>query len=157
MTENVTVLPEQFKLSAPMSPHAAARIDNVSIRVSDFNVPKVDGNLIIEGAGGLMVPINDLGDVYADLFKLWNTPVIVVSKHYLGSINHTLLTVEVLKSRGIEIEGLVFVGAENVDTESIILKKTGLKMITRIPFVEEVNKDFVQEQAAKTDLSYYFI
>ncbi|MFT6501702.1 MAG: dethiobiotin synthetase [Crocinitomicaceae bacterium] len=146
-TDNVTVLPEAFRLSEPMSPHAAAEVDGVEIAIDDLNIPEVEGNLIIEGAGGIMVPVNSNGLTFADLIEQWKLPTIVVSRHYLGSINHTLLTVEVLQSRGVTIEGLVFVGDENKATEEIILKSTGVKFLARIPMAEELNKAFVLEQA----------
>lgn len=145
LTTGVEVLEEGFRLNSPMSPHAAARIDGVHI----FGVDKpiVDNNLIIEGAGGLMVPLNDNGLVLADIFQKWKLPCIVVSRHYLGSINHTLMTIEILKSRDITIAGIVFVGDENKDTESIILQTTKTKMIGRIPMAESLDKDFVKSQA----------
>lgn len=146
-TDNVTVLPEAFRLSEPMSPHAAAEIDGVEIAKDDLDLPEVGGNLIIEGAGGIMVPVNSNGLTFADIIERWNLPTIVVSRHYLGSINHTLLTLEVLQSRGVIIEGLVFVGAENKATEEIILKSTGVKFLARIPMAKELNKTFVLEQA----------
>lgn len=146
-TDNVTVLPEAFRLSEPMSPHAAAEIDGVEIAKDDLDLPEVEGNLIIEGAGGIMVPVNSNGLTFADIIERWNLPTIVVSRHYLGSINHTLLTLEVLQSRGVIIEGLVFVGAENKATEEIILKSTGVKFLARIPMAKELNKTFVLEQA----------
>ncbi len=146
-TDNVTVLPEAFRLSEPMSPHAAAEIDGVEIAKDDLDLPEVEGNLIIEGAGGIMVPVNSNGLTFADIIERWNLPTIVVSRHYLGSINHTLLTLEVLQSRGVTIEGLVFVGAENKATEEIILKSTGVKFLARIPMAKELNKTFVLEQA----------
>ncbi|MDC0099132.1 dethiobiotin synthase [Crocinitomicaceae bacterium] len=146
-TDNVTVLPEAFRLSEPMSPHAAAEIDGVEIAKDDLDLPEVGGNLIIEGAGGIMVPVNSNGLTFADIIERWNLPTIVVSRHYLGSINHTLLTLEVLQSRGVTIEGLVFVGAENKATEEIILKSTGVKFLARIPMAKELNKTFVLEQA----------
>jgi dethiobiotin synthetase len=146
-TDNVTVLPEAFRLSEPMSPHAAAEIDGVEIAKDDLDIPEVEGNLIIEGAGGIMVPVNSNGLTFADIIECWNLPTIVVSRHYLGSINHTLLTLEVLQSRGVTIEGLVFVGAENKATEEIILKSTGVKFLARIPMAKELNKTFVLEQA----------
>jgi dethiobiotin synthetase len=145
--EKVTVLPERFRLNQPMSPHAAAAIDEIFIESDDFKIPKVEGNLIIEGAGGLMVPVNSEGLLYIDLFQKWNLPVILISRHYLGSINHTLLSAEALKSRNIPVEGIVFIGDENSPTESIILQVTGFKMIGRIPTAEEVNSSFVKEQA----------
>ncbi len=149
LTSNVRILPEAYKLKEPMSPHAAAEIDGVNIQLNDFNLPQVDGNFIIEGAGGLLVPINMQGLLYADVFKNWNLPVIIVSRHYLGSINHSLLTAEVLKKRDIKIAGWIFVGEENKTSESIILKVTDLPMIARIPLVSEVTKEFVSVQAAK--------
>jgi dethiobiotin synthetase len=145
--EKVTVLPERFRLNQPMSPHAAAAIDEIFIESDDFQIPRVEGNLIIEGAGGLMVPVNSDGLLYIDLFQKWNLPVILISRHYLGSINHTLLSAEALKSRNIPVEGIVFIGDENSATESIILQVTGFKMIGRIPTAEEVNSSFVKEQA----------
>jgi dethiobiotin synthetase len=149
LTSNVRILPEAYKLKEPMSPHAAAEIEGVNIQLNDFNLPQVDGNFIIEGAGGLLVPINMQGLLYADVFKNWNLPVIIVSRHYLGSINHSLLTAEVLKKRDIKIAGWIFVGEENKTSESIILKVTDLPMIARIPLVSEVTKEFVSVQAAK--------
>ena len=146
-TDSVTVLPEAFRLSQPMSPHAAAEIDGVEIAKEAFQLPLLEGNLVVEGAGGLMVPLNRKGLLLIDLFEEWNLPVIVVSRHYVGSINHTLLTFEALKNRKINIEGIVFVGDENKATESFILNYTNLKMIARIPLTNEVNTAFIQNQA----------
>jgi len=153
-TDNVTVLPETFRLSEPMSPHAAAEIDGVEITKEDLNIPEVEGNLIVEGAGGIMVPVNSNGLTFADLIEHWNLPTIVVSRHYLGSINHTLLTIEVLQNRGVAIEGIVFVGDENKATEEIILKSTGVKFLARIPMAEELNKPFVLGQAEQVAIRF---
>ncbi len=149
LTSNTTILEEKFRLKTPMSPHAAADIDGISISIDDFVVPKVDGNLIIEGAGGLMVPVNNEGVTYLDVFEKWKLPVILVSRHYLGSINHTLLSIDALNNRQIPIEGIIFVGDEHPTTEEIILKSTGVRMIARIPLVDEITPAFVCEQAAK--------
>jgi dethiobiotin synthetase len=149
LTSNVCVLPELFKLNEPLSPHAAAQIDGVELNISSFILPNVATNLVIEGAGGILVPINKNGLLYADVFQKWELPVIIVSRHYLGSINHSLLTAEVLKNRGIKIAGWIFVGDENKTTESIILKITGIPMIARIPMVDRVTKEFVAEEALK--------
>lgn len=146
-TSSIKVLPEAFKLSEPMSPHAAAAIDGITITLNDLQLPKIEGNLIVEGAGGLMVPLNNDGLTFADAISNWNLPTIIVSRHYLGSINHSLLTAEVLKSRGIEIAGFIFVGDENKATEEIILNTTGLSMIARIPIANELNKEFIKVQA----------
>ena len=151
-SESVQVLPEVFRLSQPLSPHSAAEIDNIKITANDLVLPEVDGNFILEGAGGIMVPLNQEGLLFVDLIPIWNLPVILVSRHYLGSINHTLLTAEILQNRGAKIEGVIFVGDENKSTESIILSKTKLKLIARIPIVEEITSEFIKDQAKKISL-----
>lgn len=149
LTRNVSVLPEGFRLTEPMSPHAAAKLDNIRITEEELKLPIVDGNLIVEGAGGLLVPFNEDGLLFADLIQRWRLPVIVVSKHYLGSINHTLMTLEILYKRGVKVEGLIFVGDENKETENIISTITGVKTIARIPLTTELNREFITEQAEK--------
>ena len=151
-SESVQVLPEAFRLSQPLSPHSAAEIDNIKITENDLVLPEVDGNFILEGAGGIMVPLNQEGLLFVDLIPIWNLPVILVSRHYLGSINHTLLTAEILQNRGAIIEGIIFVGDENKSTESIILSKTKLKLIARIPIAEEITSEFIKDQAKKISL-----
>lgn len=119
-----------YALNTPASPHYAASIDGVVIDLKNIKEPKTDNHLVIEGAGGILVPLND-SDCVVDLIQK-DYKVIVVSRHYLGSINHTLLTVEGLQSRKISIAGIIFSGDENKATEEIILKKTGIKCIGRI-------------------------
>lgn len=148
-TKNVTVLPETFRLNEPMSPHAAAKLDGIEIEPENLKLPAVSGNFIVEGAGGIMVPINSTGFLYVDAFAQWNLPAIVVSRHYLGSINHTLMTIEILKNRGVEIEGIIFVGDEHPTTEEAIISNTGCRFIARIPMANEVNQAFILEQAEK--------
>jgi dethiobiotin synthetase len=130
-----------------MSPHAAAKLDGVSVRLEDFVLPEVEGNLIVEGAGGLLVPLNSEGLLFADLCQHLNLPIILVSRHYLGSINHTLLTAEVLKYRNLSVKGIVFNGEENSASEAIILQLTGFKNLGRIPQVENIDQAFISEQA----------
>ncbi len=149
LTSDVKIIPEAFRLSQPMSPHAAAKIDGIVINEKDLSIPDVQGNLIIEGAGGLNVPVNEQGLLYADVFQGWNLPVIIVSRHYLGNINHTLMTIEVLKARNIPIKGIIFVGEENSDTEKIIASVGKVEMIGRIPVTESLDADFIQVQANK--------
>lgn len=151
-TDNVNVLEERFRLNSPMSPHAAAAIDGIEIQIRDIQKPVIEGNLIIEGAGGIMVPINEKGDTYLDVFEELKLPVIIISKNYLGSINHTLMTIEMIQSRGIEIKGIIFSGISNEATESIILSKTKLKCLVRIPEATEVNAEFIQTQAKQIAL-----
>jgi dethiobiotin synthetase len=119
-----------YALNTPASPHYAASIDGVVIDLKNIKEPKTDNHLVIEGAGGVLVPLNDT-DCVIDLIQK-EYKVIVVSRHYLGSINHTLMTFEALKSRGIVVAGIIFSGDENKATESIILTKTRAKMIGRI-------------------------
>ena len=140
---------EGVLLSQPMSPHAAARIDGIDIKLESFLVPETENDLIIEGAGGLMVPINDNGDLIVDLIKYLDVEVIVVSRNYLGSINHTLLTFEVLKEKGWKVKGVIFNGEPNAESEEYILKYTGVELLGRIGNVVDVNKGVVEDCAAK--------
>lgn len=119
-----------YALNTPASPHFAAAIDGIVIDLKKIIEPKTENHLVIEGAGGVLVPFNDT-DCVIDLIQK-DYKVIVVSRHYLGSINHTLLTIEALKSRKITIAGIIFSGDENKATEEIILKKTGATLIGRI-------------------------
>jgi len=119
-----------YALNTPASPHYAAALDGIIIELKKIIEPKTDNHLVIEGAGGILVPLND-NDCIADLIQK-DYKVIVVSRHYLGSINHTLLTIEALKNRKINIAGIIFSGDENKATEEIILKKSGAKFIGRI-------------------------
>jgi dethiobiotin synthetase len=146
-SEKVSFLQERYRLNTPASPHFAAKLDGIEIELSDFELPKVDGNLLIEGAGGLLVPINEKGLLYIDLIQHFNLPIILVSRHYLGSINHTLLSLEALKNRNLQVEIIVFVGEENSATESIILSHYQIQKVIRIPLAVEVNSEFVRNQA----------
>jgi dethiobiotin synthetase len=136
-----------FELNTPMSPHAAAEIDGVKISAKKINQPKTKNSLVIEGAGGLLVPINDK-ETIADLVKP-DHEVIIVSKHYLGSINHTLLTVEALKFRNLTCAGIIFSGEEHPSSEEIIKKITGLPVIGRIDQEPYFDQNVVLEYADK--------
>ncbi len=118
-----------YALHTPMSPHAAAAIDNIEIDLNKINLPVTNNNLVIEGAGGLLVPLNDT-ETILDLIQP-NYKVIVVSRHYLGSINHTLMTIRILKEQGFDIS-VIFSGEEHKATESIIQEMTGVRVIGRI-------------------------
>ena len=118
-----------YKLTSPMSPHAAAEIDGVHIERDKIKEPETDNHLVIEGAGGLLVPLNS-DDTILDII-MPNYKVIVVSRHYLGSINHSLLTINWLKQKGYDVS-VLFSGDENPTTEHIILKKTGVPSLGRI-------------------------
>jgi dethiobiotin synthetase len=119
-----------YQLNTPASPHLAAAIDGITIDLAKIIEPETNNNLVIEGAGGVFVPLNET-DCVIDLIQP-DYKVILVSRHYLGSINHTLLTFEALKNKGIAVAGIIFNGNENKSTEAIILKKTNAKFIGRI-------------------------
>lgn len=124
--------PEAYQLTQPFSPHHSAALDGITISLDQIKLPKTNNSLIIEGAGGLMVPLN-AKHLMIDLIVKLNAEVILVSKNYLGSINHTLLTIEALKNRGITIKGLIFNGIENKSSEEIIINLSGLTVLGRIP------------------------
>ncbi len=130
--------PETYRLSAAMSPHAAAAVDGIKIDMEKFILPETSNTLIIEGAGGLMVPLNDKHFVI-DLIEKFKAQAILVSRNYLGSINHTLLSAAMLKSRNIPVAGIIFNGKTEKASEEFILNYTGLKCLLRIN--EEKNVD----------------
>ena len=135
---------ESYRLKHAMSPHAAAKREGVHINLKNIKMPKHPNPLIIEGAGGLLVPLNDT-DCVIDLTDQMDCEVILVSQNYLGSINHTLLSIEALKNRFIPIKGILFNGPENSETKEIILSKTGLKYLGSIPLLDEISKKSIKE------------
>jgi len=137
--------PNSFELQSPMSPHAAAEIDGVKITSAKIKRPKTSKHLVIEGAGGLLVPISS-EETIADLLKP-SDKIIVVSRHYLGSINHTLLTLETLKTRGLNCFGIIFNGEKNESSESVIVKMTGIPCLGRINIEPYFDKNVVREYA----------
>lgn len=143
-----TVIHENsYQLNTPASPHLAASIDGITIDLKQIVEPKTKNHLVIEGAGGILVPLNDT-DCIIDLIQK-DYKVIVVSRHYLGSINHTLLTCEALKSRNIAVAGIIFSGDENPASESIILSKTGTTFIGRIDNEPYFDQNVIQYYADK--------
>lgn len=138
--------PETYRLNHPMSPHAAAERDGVEIDIASFETPKTNNHLVIEGAGGLLVPLNTK-DTILDLIETLNCEVILVSRHYLGSINHSLMSIDILKQRNIPIKGILFNGNENKDTESIITKMSGIEVLGRIDELDDLNKSVIHSIA----------
>ncbi|MGH2664630.1 dethiobiotin synthase [Flavobacterium sp.] len=134
-----------YQLNTPASPHLAAKLDGINIDLKKIKEPETTETLVIEGAGGLFVPLNDT-DCVVDLIQK-EYKVIVVSRHYLGSINHTLLTIEALQNRKIDIAGIIFSGDENQSSEEIILKKTNIKMIGRIENEPYFDQNVIQYYA----------
>ncbi|MBE7629784.1 dethiobiotin synthase [Tenacibaculum piscium] len=137
--------PNSYALKTPMSPHAAAEIENITIDLAKIIEPKTDNkNLVIEGAGGIFVPLNNT-DTILDIIKP-TYKVIVVSRHYLGSINHTLLTVNLLKEKGFDVS-IIFSGDEHKTTEQIIKKMTNVPVIGRIDEEPYFDKSVIKEYA----------
>ena len=134
-----------YALKTPMSPHAAAEIDHVEIELDKIIEPETQNHLVIEGAGGLLVPLNDK-DTIIDLIKK-DYKIILVSRHYLGSINHTLLSINELKNRGMEVSGIIFNGNEHPTTENIIEKIGKVTVIGRINEETNLNKTVIKRYA----------
>lgn len=143
--DKTKIHPNSYLLNTPASPHLAAELDGITIDLKNINEPKTQNHLVVEGAGGVFVPLNDM-DCVIDLIQP-DYKVIVVSRHYLGSINHTLLTIEALKNRNINIAGILFSGDENKATESIILNKTGINCIGRIEQEPYFDQNVIAEYA----------
>ncbi len=137
--------PNSYALKTPASPHLAAAKDGITIDLNQIQEPATTNHLVIEGAGGILVPLNDTESV-VDIIQP-DYKVIVVSRHYLGSINHTLLTVEALQNRKIQVAGIIFSGDENTSTESIILSRTGLAYIGRIVQEPYFDSNVISEYA----------
>ncbi|MGY4538249.1 dethiobiotin synthetase [Mucilaginibacter sp. UYNi724] len=136
--------PETYCLTQPYSPHKSAMLDGITIDESTIIAPKTDNQLLIEGAGGLMVPLND-HCLVIDLIKQLGVEVILVSQNYLGSINHTLLSIEALKNRGIPVKGIIFNGEENASTEEYIIKYTQIKHLGRVPQLPTIDKNIIAD------------
>jgi dethiobiotin synthetase len=149
---------EAYKFKTPSSPHYAAELENTIIRPEQFEVPHSEIRILIEGAGGLMVPLSK-DYLVIDSIKHLKASVILVSKNYLGSINHTLLSIEALKQREIDVLGIIFNGKNYFDNEEIVQHFTNIPVIDEIETAEEVNKEFIKAQALriKESLSIYYL
>ncbi len=134
--------PERYRLSIAASPHYAAMQDGIEIKPTDFTLPAANNPLLIETAGGIMSPLA-LGFLNIDLIKQFNFPVILVSNNYLGSINHTLLTVNALQQRNITIAGLVFSDEMIESTRQFILVQTQLPLLFTIPAFEKIDSNSI--------------
>lgn len=140
--------PNAYLLNTPMSPHAAAAIDGVQISAKSVITPQsTNEKLVVEGAGGLLVPINDTETITDLMVK--TDKVILVSRHYLGSINHTLLSIELLKQRGFSQVGILFNGEAHPTTEEIITTMSGVTILGRIEALAELTKEAIRDEAKK--------
>ncbi|GAA3069342.1 dethiobiotin synthase [Rhizobium viscosum] len=138
------ILPEAYRLATPASPHLSARLDGVAIDPERLVPPMTDRPLVIEGAGGLLVPLAD-DLVFADMFARWQVPVILCARTSLGTINHTLLSLEALKHRNIPVFGVVFVGDENQETQRIIVKMGRVRSLGRLPWLQAITADGLRQ------------
>lgn len=136
--------PEQYRLNQPLSPHLSAKLDGVEIDLSVFKLPNTSNQLIVEGAGGLMVPLNDQ-HLILDLIKKLNIKVILISQSYLGSINHTLLTINALQQHNIIIKGIIFNGEPNEESEKYILSYGKIPILGSIPPLSNLSKEHIIE------------
>ncbi len=131
------VHPPRFELQAPLSPEAAGKLEGVTVRLEDFELPREDGPLVVEGAGGALVPLG-AGRVMADLMVRLALPVLVVARSTLGTINHTLLTLEALRARRLAVWGVVMVGDGGQDNAEAIGRLGGAAVLARLPRLAEV-------------------
>ncbi|MEO9872241.1 dethiobiotin synthase [Ekhidna sp.] len=148
---NTTVHSEAYRLTQPMSPHAAASIDNVHVDEAELSIPETKNRLIIELAGGLMVPMRE-DYLNIDWVAKTGLPVVLVSNYYLGSINHTLLSLNLLKQQNIPLLGIIFNGQKNPSTFDVIMKRTGAKCLLEIEKEESIMPEIIRKYAARLKL-----
>jgi dethiobiotin synthetase len=147
ITNPRTVLhPETYLLEKPESPHAASARQGITIDLAKISIPETKNKIIVEGAGGCLVPLNN-NDMVIDIPAKLGLPVVLVSNFYLGSINHTLLTCEAIRNRGIRIEGIIFNGIRNNESEQSILRYTGLRTLLHIEQEPSVTTETVIKYA----------
>ncbi|MFC3442924.1 dethiobiotin synthase [Sphingobium rhizovicinum] len=132
------ILPEAYRLNTPASPHLAARIDGVEVSLDRLALPQVDGPLVVEGAGGVLVPVTETLTM-ADLFAYWGQPVILCARTGLGTINHSLLSIEALRARGVPIAGIAFIGDPHAENERIIPQLAGAPSLGRLPLLDPLD------------------
>lgn len=126
------ILPEAYRLTTPCSPHRAAEIDGVEIDPDRLVPPATSGPLVVEGAGGVLVPVTRTL-LYADLFARWGHPVVIVARTALGTINHSLLSIEALRARRVPVLGIAFIGEANEDSEAIVADLGQVRRLGRLP------------------------
>ncbi|MEE1944380.1 dethiobiotin synthase [Pedobacter sp. KR3-3] len=143
--------PETYRLTQPLSPHLSAKLDGLTIELDKLVLPATENTLIVEGAGGLMVPLNDK-HLIVDLIKHLELEVILVSQNYLGSINHTLLSINLLKQYQIPIRGIVFNGETNHESETYILNYSQLPCLGHIPLMQHLDKTAIANAGESLNL-----
>jgi dethiobiotin synthetase len=150
------IVPEGWRLRTPASPHLSAEIDGVVIAPDEINPPEIDRRpLVIEGAGGVLVPLTRRL-VFADVFARWKFPVVLCARTGLGTINHTLLSLEALRCRSIPVLGVAFIGEEHADTERTIAELSGIRRLGRLPRLNPLTRDTLRTAfAAHFDTSVF--
>ncbi|WP_079241688.1 dethiobiotin synthase [Chryseobacterium indologenes] len=152
-TDTKVCHPETYRLQLAASPHQSAREENIAINLNDFQLPETENPLIVEGAGGLMVPISDT-TFMIDLIEELSLPVALVIRNYLGCINHSLLSILALQQRGIQLEYLILNGDFPEDTERVICsfieKET---KIIKIPEINSTDKESIQHAAKQLTIT----
>ncbi len=143
----VEIVPEAYRLKLAASPHQAAAEEGVTIDADSLTPP--DGALVIEGAGGLMVPLTR-DTLFIDVFARWKLPLILCARTRLGTINHTLLSVEAIRARDIPLHGVAFIGEANEESEGIIMEKGRLKRLGRLPMIAPLTQGRLSAVFAKT-------
>ena len=143
------ILPETYRLRTPASPHLAARLDHVEIEPERLTPPVTDAPLVVEGAGGLLVPLTET-EVFADVFARWQIPVILCARTGLGTINHTLLSLEALRCRAIPVFGVAFIGEEQSETQRIIAAMGQARILGRLPRLDPLTPDVLQQAFRET-------
>jgi dethiobiotin synthetase len=141
------ILPEAYRLTTPASPHLAARNDGVEISLDRLALPQVDGSLVVEGAGGLMVPVSERL-LMIDLFAHWRAPVILCARTGLGTINHSLLSIEALRARDVPIAGIAFIGEPHAENERIIPLLGKVRCIGRLPHLDPLDAQTLRQAFA---------
>jgi len=141
------ILPEAYRLKLPASPHLSARLENIMINPALLLPPQTDRPLVIEGAGGLLVPLTERV-VFADIFARWQIPLILCARTSLGTINHTLLSLDALRHRAIPVHGVVFIGDENRESQEIIVSLGAVRQLGRLPHLEKMTSQALHQAFA---------
>ena len=151
LAPGVRVLPEAYRLATPCSPHEAARIEGVTIDLARLASPDGDRPLVVEGAGGVLVPYRE-HLLAADLFARWELPAVLVARTTLGTISHTLLSLEALRARHIAVAGVVFVGEEVPVAEDAIARIGAVDVLGRVPKLDPLDADSLAAAIARLSL-----
>ncbi|KAB2920460.1 MAG: ATP-dependent dethiobiotin synthetase BioD [Hyphomicrobiaceae bacterium] len=141
------ILPEAWRLKTPVSPHLAAEIDGVGVDPGALVPPPCPDPLVIEGVGGLMVPLTRQ-HLFLDLIERWQIPVILCARTTLGTINHSLLSIDALRRRAIPLHGIVFIGPHNADNERVIVEMSGVRRLGWLPLLVPLTRDTLRQAFA---------